>query len=50
MVHGMKPPQEWHFMQSQMNEVFGDIRHHDSQKKLQKPRHSSDRVLQNRNA
>ena len=50
MVNGVKSPQERHFVQSQMNKIFGNIRDHDGQEKLQKPRHSSDEMLKSRDA
>src|ERR1700730_8334216 len=37
-------------MQSQMDKIFSNVRNHHGQKKLQKPRHSSDKFLKNRNA
>src|SRR5258708_1033810 len=50
MVNGMKTPEKRHFVQSQMNEIFSNVGNHNSQKKLQKPRHSSDQVSKDRNA
>ena len=49
MVNGMKAPQKRHFMQSQMNEIFSDVRNHNGHKELQQPGHSRDKVLENRN-
>jgi len=49
MVYGMKSPEERHFMQSQVNEIFGYVRDHHGQEKLQQPRHASDKSLNNRN-
>src|SRR5882672_4650029 len=50
MVNGVKSPQKRNFVQSQMNEVFGKVRDHNGQEKLQKPGQSSDKLLKNWNA
>ena len=50
MMNGVKAPQEWHFVQSQMNEIFTNIRNHDRQEELHKPRQARDEMLQGRNA
>ena len=36
-------------MQSQMNEIFGNVRHHNGQTKLQNPWQASDQCLKSRN-
>src|ERR1700730_9860874 len=35
MVNGMKTPEERHFVQSQVNEIFSDVRNQNSKEKLQ---------------
>src|SRR5262249_54640760 len=50
MMNGMKAPQKRHFVQSQMNEIFSDVRNHDGQEKLKDPRHARDKVMKRRDA
>src|SRR5579859_463842 len=45
MVNGVKTPEKRHFVQSQMNEIFGKVRNDNGQEKLQKPRHAGDQRL-----
>ena len=37
-------------MQSQMNEIFRNVRNHNGEEKLKKPGHSSNQLLENWNA
>jgi hypothetical protein len=50
MMDGMKAPQNWDFVQSQMDKILSNVCNYNSQNKLQKPRHSSDSVVKDRNA
>src|SRR6267154_4488862 len=50
MVDCVKAPEKWHFVQSQMNEIFRNVRNHDGQEKLHNPGHASDQFKKDRNA